>query len=87
MSTSIHPTRSISTENKINLIFGIFAVTTGILGCLLAWATWKLAYGRRERRDDTQSDPQFEELSQLQPQWSFQAGQGYEVTFRIGRKP
>lgn len=42
----------LSIDNKLNLIFGIFATTTGTLGCLLAWAAWKLAYGRRERREE-----------------------------------
>ncbi|KAH6669488.1 hypothetical protein B0J14DRAFT_598818 [Halenospora varia] len=77
--------RSLSTDNKLNIIFGIFAATTGTLSCLLAWAAWKLAYGRRYRHREHEDIP-LDNLPMPPPlQSSSSVGRGYELSFRIGR--
>ncbi|KAH8648092.1 hypothetical protein BGZ60DRAFT_423587 [Tricladium varicosporioides] len=77
--------RDLTTDNKLNLIFGIFAVTVGTLSCLLAWATWKLAYTRRAKREDHRDVGLDEQEGFGQQQAVLQVGRGYELTLRVGR--
>ncbi|KAH8648081.1 hypothetical protein BGZ60DRAFT_423569 [Tricladium varicosporioides] len=76
--------RSLTTDNKLNIIFGVFAVTTSTLSCLLSWAMWRIAYGQRGRRNKDHELPDHNH-DRLRPQSSSNVGQGYELSFRIGR--
>ncbi|KAH6669503.1 hypothetical protein B0J14DRAFT_121158 [Halenospora varia] len=77
--------RSLTTDNKLNIIFGVLAATISTLGCLLAWAAYKLAYTRRTRQDE---DYELSNLDRdvLRPvPSSSTSGRGCELTLRIGR--
>lgn len=49
-SAFLNTTRGLTVDTRINLIIGVFTIAIGILGCVLAWATWRLSGHRRLRR-------------------------------------
>ncbi|KAK0119116.1 hypothetical protein ONS96_012181 [Cadophora gregata f. sp. sojae] len=49
--------RSLSTENKINVIIGVLAIVVATISAMIAWSTWKLSRRRRRLLHDGKSNP------------------------------
>jgi len=72
-------TRGLSTDNKINLIFGVFTIIIGVLSIALGWAMWRLMERPRRLRHESPS------LEPIPLETGPSARTGYELTLRFGR--
>ncbi|KAF8865315.1 hypothetical protein BDZ45DRAFT_796630 [Acephala macrosclerotiorum] len=90
LPTSIPP-RGLSLDNRINLIIGIMTIIIGVLGTLLAWATWRLTHIHHRLRHRISHDEdaviESKPLQELPapPKTTSAHLLGYELAFRIGR--
>ncbi|KAH8779321.1 hypothetical protein BGZ57DRAFT_889691 [Hyaloscypha finlandica] len=74
------PSRSLSTDTKVNLIIGIFTIVIGALSTLFAWAMWRLTEDRR-RRCRHESPTVDSNALQVIPEPK--GRMGYEVTLKL----